>query len=149
MFWSANITLSIASLALIPRGVLAATAALSISPVAKWHRQYSSLIRGDWVPFPEPGGPTRLVKGVPNSPNHEHYRIKIKTQNVVNEETKRHYDITSSYAILPYTRIIYQVKQHDKEQGYHGKKDTPYIAIYLCPVSQFSIILLKASPRAP
>ena len=46
-----------ASLALIPRGVLAATAALSISPVAKWHKQYSSLIMGDCVPFPDPGGP--------------------------------------------------------------------------------------------
>lgn len=46
-----------ASLALIPSGVLAATAALNISPVAKWHKQYSSLIIGDWVPFPDPGGP--------------------------------------------------------------------------------------------
>lgn len=50
-------TLSMASLALIPSGVLAATAALNISPVAKWHRQYSSFIIGDWVPFPDPGGP--------------------------------------------------------------------------------------------
>lgn len=49
-----------ASLALIPRGVLAATADLSISPVAKWHKQYSSLIIGDWVPFPDPGGPENL-----------------------------------------------------------------------------------------
>jgi hypothetical protein len=50
-------TLSIASFALTPKGVLAATAALNISPVAKWHKQYSSLIMGDCVPFPEPGGP--------------------------------------------------------------------------------------------
>lgn len=46
-----------ASLALMPSGVLAATAALSISPVAKWHKQYSSLMMGDCVPFPDPGGP--------------------------------------------------------------------------------------------
>ena len=78
-FGCANITLSIASLALIPRGVFAATAALSISPVAKWHRQYSSLIRGDWVPFPEPGGPTRGVEEVSNSPNEEHSRIEMNT----------------------------------------------------------------------
>ena len=50
-------TLSIASLAFVPRGVLAATAALSMSPVARWHKQYSSLISGDWVPLPDPGGP--------------------------------------------------------------------------------------------
>jgi len=49
--------LSIASLALTPRGVLAATAALNISPVAKWHKQYSSFMIGDWVPLPDPGGP--------------------------------------------------------------------------------------------
>jgi hypothetical protein len=73
---------------LIPRGVLAATAALSISPVAKWHKQYSSLIMGDWVPFPEPGGPTRFVEKVSNSQNQEHYIIEIKTKYVVNEETK-------------------------------------------------------------
>ena len=52
-----KLTFSIASLALIPRGVLAATAALNMSPVAKWHKQYSFLIIGDWVPFPDPGGP--------------------------------------------------------------------------------------------
>jgi len=50
-------TLSIASLALTPRGVLAATAALNMSPVAKWHKQYSSFMIGDWVPLPDPGGP--------------------------------------------------------------------------------------------
>lgn len=55
-------TLSIASFAFTPRGVLAATAALSISPVAKWHRQYSSLMMGDWVPFPDPGGPASHLK---------------------------------------------------------------------------------------
>ena len=77
--WYQDSTFSIASLALIPRGVLAATAALSISPVAKWHRQYSSLIRGDWVPFPEPGGPTRGVEEVSNSPNEEHSRIEMNT----------------------------------------------------------------------
>ena len=47
---------------MIPRGVFAATAALSISPVARWHRQYSSLIIGDWVPLPDPGGPTQDEK---------------------------------------------------------------------------------------
>uniref|UniRef100_A0A7C8ZUL2 Uncharacterized protein n=1 Tax=Opuntia streptacantha TaxID=393608 RepID=A0A7C8ZUL2_OPUST len=52
--------LSIASLALIPREVLAATAALNISPVARWHKQYSSLMMGDCVPLPDPGGPTRM-----------------------------------------------------------------------------------------
>lgn len=52
-----DLTLFIASLALTPRGVLAATAALNISPVAKWHKQYSSFMIGDWVPFPDPGGP--------------------------------------------------------------------------------------------
>jgi len=51
------LTLSMASLALIPRGVLAATAARSMSPVARWHRQCSSLMMGDCVPFPHPGGP--------------------------------------------------------------------------------------------
>lgn len=54
-------TLSIASFALMPKGVLAATAALSISPVAKWHKQYSSLMIGDCVPFPDPGGPAEFV----------------------------------------------------------------------------------------
>jgi len=43
---------------------------------------------GDWVPFPEPGGPTRFVEKVLNSPNQEHYIIEIKNKNVVNEETK-------------------------------------------------------------
>lgn len=49
-----------ASLAFMPSGVLAPTAALSMSPVAKWHKQYSSLINGDWVPLPDPGGPADL-----------------------------------------------------------------------------------------
>lgn len=40
-----------------PIGVLAATAALSMSPVARWQRQCSCLIRGLWVPLPQPGGP--------------------------------------------------------------------------------------------
>lgn len=40
-----------------PSGVLAATAARSMSPVARWHRQFSFLIMGDWVPLPQPGGP--------------------------------------------------------------------------------------------
>ena len=48
-----------ASFALIPRGGLAATAALSMTPVAKWQKQYSSLIIGDWVRFPDPGGPAK------------------------------------------------------------------------------------------
>ena len=43
-----------------PKGVLAATAALNISPVARWHKQCSSLILGDWVPLPQPGGPAHV-----------------------------------------------------------------------------------------
>lgn len=62
-------TFSIASLALMPRGVFAATAALNISPVAKWHKQYSSLIIGDWVPFPEPGGPAGKFATIVRSPS--------------------------------------------------------------------------------
>jgi hypothetical protein len=46
-----------AGLASCPKGVFAATAALSMSPVARWHRQCSSFILGDCVPFPQPGGP--------------------------------------------------------------------------------------------
>lgn len=42
-----------------PRGVCAATAALSISPVAKWHKQCSSFSFGDCVPLPQPGGPAK------------------------------------------------------------------------------------------
>lgn len=30
---------------------------LSMSPVARWHRQFSYLMRGDCVPLPQPGGP--------------------------------------------------------------------------------------------
>lgn len=37
--------------------VFAATAARSMSPVARWHRQCSLLITGDCVPLPQPGGP--------------------------------------------------------------------------------------------
>lgn len=51
------VTLSIASFALTPRGDLAATAARSMSPVDKWHKQNSSFMTGDCVPLPEPGGP--------------------------------------------------------------------------------------------
>ena len=40
-----------------PRGVSAATAARSISPVARWQRQCSFLMTGLCVPFPQPGGP--------------------------------------------------------------------------------------------
>ena len=40
-----------------PSGVLAATAALSMSPVARWHRQCSFFSTGDCVPLPQPGGP--------------------------------------------------------------------------------------------
>jgi len=50
-------TLSMAALAWSPKGVFLATAARSMSPVARWHRQKSSLMMGDWVPFPQPGGP--------------------------------------------------------------------------------------------
>ena len=46
-----------AFLASRPSGVFAATAARSMSPVARWHRQFSFLIIGLWVPLPEPGGP--------------------------------------------------------------------------------------------
>jgi len=64
---------------------------------------------GDWVPFPEPGGPTRFVEKVSNSSNQEHYITEIKSKNVVNEETKdyksvviialhkKHYDLISPY----------------------------------------------------
>lgn len=45
----------------MPRGVLAATAARSMSPVAKWQRQCSYLMVGDWVPLPHPGGPVRAT----------------------------------------------------------------------------------------
>ena len=55
-------TLSIASLALRPRGVLEATAALNMSPVDKWHKQNSSFTIGDCVPFPDPGGPVITKK---------------------------------------------------------------------------------------
>lgn len=48
---------SIAFLASRPSGVFAATAARSMSPVARWHKQLSFLIAGLWVPLPEPGGP--------------------------------------------------------------------------------------------
>ncbi len=48
---------SIAFFASSPRGVLAATAARSMSPVARWHRQFSFLINGLCVPLPLPGGP--------------------------------------------------------------------------------------------
>eukprot|EP00955_Chlamydomonas_euryale_P085584 364114-Chlamydomonas_euryale.AAC.2 len=40
-----------------PSGDLAATAARSMSPVARWQRQCSNLMRGDCVPLPHPGGP--------------------------------------------------------------------------------------------
>eukprot|EP00953_Heterococcus_sp_UTEX-ZZ885_P031638 16586-Heterococcus_DN1.PRE.3 len=45
------------ALAFFPISVPAATAARSISPVAKWHRQYSSFTSGACVPLPAPGGP--------------------------------------------------------------------------------------------
>lgn len=48
---------SMAFFASMPIGDLAATAARSISPVARWHRQCSFLMTGDWVPLPQPGGP--------------------------------------------------------------------------------------------
>lgn len=54
---------SIAFLASRPSGVLAATAARSMSPVARWHRQLSFLIAGLWVPLPEPGGPAQRKGG--------------------------------------------------------------------------------------
>ena len=70
-------TLSIASLAFMPRGVLFATAARSISPVAKWHRQYSSLMIGDCVPLPHPGGPA-------NSKTASRFEIKFLSSRCVN-----------------------------------------------------------------
>lgn len=51
-----------AGLTSCPKGVFAATAALSMSPVARWHRQCSSFIFGDCVPFPQPGGPAEHAK---------------------------------------------------------------------------------------
>ena len=42
--------LSMACLAFTPFGVFAATAARNMSPVARWHRQWSDLILGDCVP---------------------------------------------------------------------------------------------------
>lgn len=52
-------TLSMAALASKPSGVFFSTAARSMSPVARWHRQCSSLRMGDCVPFPHPGGPAK------------------------------------------------------------------------------------------
>lgn len=75
--YNKNLTLSIASLALMPRGVLAATAALNMSPVARWHKQYSSFMIGDWVPFPDPGGPV-----LPNF-YVQHYKCIIDTQRMM------------------------------------------------------------------
>jgi len=37
----------------LPRSVPCPTSARSISPVARWHRQYFSLSLGAWVPLPE------------------------------------------------------------------------------------------------
>ena len=50
-----------ACLASNPKGVCFETASRSMSPVAKWHKQYSSLMKGDWVPFPHPGGPAHPI----------------------------------------------------------------------------------------
>ena len=46
----------------LPISVPADTAARSMSPVARWHTQYSSTSFGDCVPLPQPGGPTRIVR---------------------------------------------------------------------------------------
>ena len=43
--------------ALTPISVPARTAARSMSPVAKWHKQYSFFSLGAWLPLPAPGGP--------------------------------------------------------------------------------------------
>jgi len=55
-----NSTASMACFASNPSFVCLATASRSMSPVARWHRQYSSLMKGDCVPFPHPGGPENL-----------------------------------------------------------------------------------------
>lgn len=47
------------TLAFFPSSVPALTAARSMSPVARWHRQCSSLMAGDCEPLPQPGGPAR------------------------------------------------------------------------------------------
>jgi hypothetical protein len=75
-------TLSIASFALTPKGVLAATAALNISPVAKWHKQYSSLIRGDCVPLPDPGGPKTSGEPILKRWNKDPLKIKSHKEDV-------------------------------------------------------------------
>ena len=60
-----------AGLTSCPRGVFAATAALSMSPVARWHRQCSSFIFGDCVPFPQPGGPAEHAQNAHDRPLHK------------------------------------------------------------------------------
>jgi len=73
---------------------------------------------GDWVPFPEPGGPTRFVEKVSNSSNQEHYITEIKSKNVVNEETK---DYKSAVII-----------------ALHKKALWPYISLYtICSLSSW------------
>jgi hypothetical protein len=52
---------SMIGLTFLPRGVPVVTAARNMSPVAKWHTLYFSLIKGACVPFPAPGGPVFIV----------------------------------------------------------------------------------------
>jgi hypothetical protein len=52
---------SITVLASRPIGEPLAMAARSMSPVARWHRQYCSRSLGAVVPLPQPGGPARTV----------------------------------------------------------------------------------------
>src|SRR3954452_8572193 len=56
------------SLARRPIGVPAATAARNMSPVANWGIPSRSTTRTDCVPFPAPGGPSRIILMVDFSP---------------------------------------------------------------------------------
>jgi hypothetical protein len=51
---------SMIGLTFLPSGVPVVTAARNISPVAKWHTLYFSLINGACVPLPAPGGPVEI-----------------------------------------------------------------------------------------
>lgn len=58
-----------------PRGVCAATAARSMSPVARWHRQCSFFMAGLWVPFPQPGGPATANLHASTAAANTHMRV--------------------------------------------------------------------------
>eukprot|EP01139_Manchomonas_bermudensis_P009957 Amastigsp_a339750_3147.p3 type:complete len:174 gc:universal Amastigsp_a339750_3147:523-2(-) len=59
--WPASMT----ALAALPISVPAATAARSMSPVARWQKPKFSTISGAWVPLPLPGGPKRMIPRLP------------------------------------------------------------------------------------